>query len=123
MSYIDTYKEIGLSTEVMGADSWQQVQLLLNKLMECINLAEKAMQDGQIKLKCEKILRAEAIVNYLINCLDFNADKDLCQRLEGIYNHVNYLLFWANAKNDPATYAQVREITHNLIQWWTHARS
>jgi len=123
MSHINTYKEIGLSTEVIDASPWKLIKLLLDKLMECINIAEQAIQNENNPLKNKKISRADAIVSYLQNLLNFEADKELSERLDGIYHHLLKLLFWANAKNDLEQLKEAKEITGNLIKWWDHVQS
>ncbi len=123
MSFINTYKDISVSTEVLGASPWQQIQMLLDKLKECIKLSEQAMHEDNVSLKCQKILRAEDIVCYLRECLQNDADKVLSQKLDGIYDHLQKILFLANARNDPQYLTAAAEITNNLIQWWTNAKS
>ena len=97
MSYIDIYKDVSQTSEILGASPWQQIRLLLDKLKECIVIAQSAMKNGDIKLKCEKILRAEDIASYLQSCLNQEAEADLTNRLDGIYGHLQRLLFQANA--------------------------
>lgn len=123
MGYADTYREIGLSTEVMGADPWQQVKLLLDKLKACIVDADKALTQQDIALKCKKILRAHDIVIYLRESLNFEGDAVLAKKLDGIYGHMERLLFQANAKNDQSLLSEAATISQNLINWWTHVQS
>ncbi len=123
MSFINIYKDVSQTSEVLGASPWQQIKLLLDKLKECIVSAQSATQEGDIKLKCEKMLRAEDITSYLQSCLNLKVDTDLTTRLDGIYGHLQQLLFQANATNEPKHYDEALEITNNLIKWWKNVQA
>lgn len=119
MHYTNTYKEIGLTSEVLGATPWKQIQLLLNKTKHCIAEAHTAIENKNVTVKIAKINKAHDIIVYLRSCLDFEANPELSEKLEGIYRHLGTLLFQANAKNDAQPLDEASRITANLIDWWS----
>lgn len=123
MHYKDTYKEISLTSEVLGASPWKQIQLLLDKMKRCIKEACTAIRNKNIEIKVENITRAHDIVIYLRDCLDFEANRELSDKLDGIYRHLGHLLFQANAQNDTLSLEEALQIMDNLLNWWSKVES
>lgn len=123
MNYIDTYKDISISSEVMGASPENQISLLFEKLHQNILISIQAINTKNTALKCKRLANANDIVLYFIDCLDFNADPQMAETLNGIYHHLQKLLFWANAKNDLEKLNEAKTISQNLYTWWTNAIS
>lgn len=120
MRTIDTYKEIGITSEVLGASAQQQIKLILEKLNQDISSASNAIKNNDLILKCKKLANAHDIIVYLKDCLDFEADKEMASRLNGIYNHLIHILFWANAKNDINKLNEAKTIAENITTWWNN---
>ncbi len=118
MNYAEVYKEVGVSSEILGASPWRLVDILYQHLGEKINVSLDAINQQNMELKCMAIIKANDIIVHLRETLDHNADKDLCSRLDGIYKHMEKLLFWANAKNDEIKLQEAQKITENLRNWW-----
>ena len=118
MNYLETYKDISISSEAMGATPYQQIKLLLNKLHEDLKIAKVAIEENNTPIKCKKLSSAGDIISYLRDCLNKDAGAELTTRLEGIYLNLEQLLFWANAQNDLAKLNQMDIIVNNLITWW-----
>lgn len=120
MNMLETYSDIGAYSEVLGASQYRQIQLLLEKAVTELKIAIIALEEKNIAKKCESISKANDIVLYLRECLDFSADKSLATRLDGIYGHVIKLLFKANAKNNPEALAESLTVMTNVNSWWNH---
>lgn len=121
MNYINTYLEIGISSEVMGSSHAQHIKLLFEKIIKDIDISIEAINNKNKPLKCKKISNANNIINYFLGCLDFKADENIAKRLEGIYLHLQKLLFWANAHDDLQKLVEAKAICTNLNTWWNHA--
>lgn len=120
MNMIETYSDIGAYSEVLGASRYRQIQLLLEKVVTELKIAIIALEENNIAKKCESISKANDIVLYLRECLDFSADKTLATRLDAIYGHAIKLLFNANAKNNADALAESLTIMTNVNSWWNH---
>ena len=116
MNNLDTYKDISISSEVMGSSPAKHIALLLNHLQENTLIAYDSIQNNQIELKCKKLTNSYDIVDYFLDCLDFDADEHMASRLKGIYLHLQKLIFWANAKNDLTKLKEAQFIIKNLIK-------
>lgn len=123
MNSIDTYRDISITSEVIGAAPAQQITLLFEKLNQDIATASEALQIKDIVVKCKKLSNAQDILLYFIDLLDFNADPEMANRLLGIYNHLQNLLFWANARNDLDKLNEAKTVAQNLNDWWNHVNS
>lgn len=123
MNSIDTYRDISITSEVIGAAPVQQITLLFEKLNQDIATASEAVQIKDIVVKCKKLSNAQDILLYFIDLLDFDADTEMANRLLGIYNHLQNLLFWANARNDLEKLNEAKIIAQNLNDWWNHVNS
>ncbi len=118
MNYAELYQEVGASSEILGASPWRLIDLLSQGLDEKISLAIAAINQQDVQLKCTSISKANDIIVHLRDSLNHESDKDLCTRLDGIYRHMEKLLFWANAKSDITKLEEAQKITHNLKTWW-----
>lgn len=119
MNHLHIYQDIGTSTEVLGSSQIKHISLLFERLQQNIPSAIEAINNNQLSLKCKKIANSNDIIDYFLDCLDFDADPTMATRLQGIYQHIQKLLFWANAKNDIAQLKEAKIIIDNLNQWWT----
>ncbi len=112
------YSEIGAYSEVLGASSHRQIQMLLEKLLSQLNVAIAAIENNQTVEKCKRISSANNIVNYLRDCLNFEDKSSIAQRLDAIYAHLEKQLFFANAGSDPAILRKCIVIVNNVKTWW-----
>ncbi|KGP63712.1 hypothetical protein EP47_04940 [Legionella norrlandica] len=119
MNHINTYKDINLTSEILGAPHYRHISILLERLLQNINGSLLAISENNITLKCKLLSNSYDIVSYFIDCLDFNADLEMAKKLEGIYSHLQKLFFWANAKGDLTKLNEAKFITENLITWWS----
>jgi flagellar protein FliS len=118
MNRINIYNEIGETSEVLGAPSHRQVQLLLEKLVNDIKQSMVALELNNITKKCKHVSSANNIVIYLQECLNFEADAALSVKLNGIYSHLGKQLFNANSKNDVEAFQECQTIATNIKTWW-----
>ncbi|MGQ3891074.1 flagellar export chaperone FliS [Legionella sp. CNM-4043-24] len=120
MNRLDIYNEIGAYSEVLGAPGHRQIQMLLEKLLSDINQSLTAMKNNNITIKCKCLASAGSIVSYLRDCLNFDADPVLSEKLDNIYEHLEKQLFTANAKNNLEALQECQTIAVNIKTWWDH---
>jgi len=120
MNGLNMYNEVSVYSEVLGASSHRQIQLLLDKLASQLHLAITAIENKQIPEKCKRISSANSIVMYLQDCLNFNDTSSIALKLSAIYAHLEKQLFIANAKSDPVILRECIVIVNNIQTWWNH---
>lgn len=118
MSNVKMYQDIGAYSEVLGSSSCQQIHLLMTRVKTDLKGAIGALEYNDIATKCKCISSANAIVSYLRDCLNFDAEGDIAPRLEGIYSHLEKQLFLANAENRVDVLQQCLVIMENVHVWW-----
>ncbi|WP_133128876.1 flagellar export chaperone FliS [Legionella nagasakiensis] len=120
MHSVQAYQDVAMYSEVLGASGHRQIQLLFNKLSADVETASKALEQQDIKKKCEAISKAHHIVVFLRGLLaeEEQGRSELEKRLDGIYGYLEAQLFVANNKNDAAALQRCREIINHLNSWW-----
>lgn len=133
MSQLDMYQEVGQFSEVLGASSHRQMELLITKAISRIRGAMGAIEQQDIPTKCEGIAKVITIVAYLRSCLVFDAEStvegDLARRLESVFIHLDTQLVKANIisdiqtlRTDPqsgiAILKECELIMNNIHAWW-----
>ena len=118
MNGLEMYNEVGVYSEVLGASSQRQIQMLLERLLTQLSVAMSAIEREEINEKCKQISRANSIVMYLRDCLNPSDKSSIALRLDAIYGHLEAQLFLANARNDAAILQQCITIVSNIKSWW-----
>lgn len=119
MNYINTYKDINMTSEILGSSPYRHITLLLERLLQNIQTCLLAIAENNISLKCKLLKNSHDIIDYFLNCLDFEADPVMSKQLERLYQHTQRLIFWANAKNDPNKLDEAKIIIENISIWWS----
>ncbi len=120
MNTLNVYNEIGVYSEVLGASSHRQIQMLLEKVVTQLTLAISAIEKNQVPEKCKLISSANNIVLYMQDCLNFKDTSSIALRLDAIYDHLEKQLFIANARNNPVILHQCITIVNNILTWWNN---
>ena len=120
MNHLDIYNEIGAYSEVLGATDHRQIQMLLEKLVSDLKQSRTALENNNITIKCKCLSSADNIVAYLRDCLNFDADPVLSEKLDKIYEHLVKQLFISNSKNSQESLQECQTIATNIKTWWDH---
>ena len=67
------------------------------------------------------ISKTQAIIDELMNSLDFNIAPDLCTNLQQLYIYINERLTHANIKMDAEAMNEVIELLNTLRDGWKQA--
>lgn len=101
-SSVTLYNEIELD-EVMSASSHRLIQMLYDRCLYHMRMAQLALNEKRFDKKRHAISKASDIVVYLRSCLNFEAQdaKDLSRLLDSIYASIEKRLLLTTIKNDP----------------------
>jgi len=122
-SAIKKYGNVGLESEVMGADPHKLVSMLFQGALLAVSNAKNAMQNKQIAAKGAFISKAIAIINDGLNAsLDKNVGGEIAQNLSGLYTHMVFRLIDANIKNETEILDEVSNLLSGLKSAWDTIR-
>lgn len=108
----------------MAIQSASREKLLLMFYEAAIKNVKKALlalEQKNIKEKCESIGKACDIILELNHTLNHEVEKNLSQNLEQLYMFMMDLLIRANANNDQKALKDVLKILDNLYRAWSEA--
>lgn len=114
-----TYRQVGVQTNVSGANAHQLVGLLFEGCMDALAQASSAIQSGCTEAKCRAIGRALGIVNEGLKAgLNLQAGGPLAADLDSLYAYICVRLSQANLRNDEAALAECRRLLKPLQEAW-----
>lgn len=116
----NVYREIEISSEVLGASKHRQIQLLFEKCLEQMRTAKQAMVNKEYANKHLAIGKATEILNYLRLCLNFKDSQTaaMAKQLDDLYALVSKSLISANLKNDPEFIDQAYQTLMLVKEGW-----
>lgn len=87
MSYgIKAYKSVGVKDDLAVADPHRVIQLLMQGALENMAKAKGAIERKDYAIKSQTIGKSVAIISSLKSSLDFNANPELVQNLDALYD-------------------------------------
>ncbi|WP_078543857.1 flagellar export chaperone FliS [Litchfieldia alkalitelluris] len=93
--------------------------MLYNGCLKFINLAGKAMEEGNIQEKNTNLQKAQNIITELT--ITLNMDFEISQNLRSMYEYMNRRLMEANMKNDLEILKEVEEYVVDFRNTWKEA--
>jgi flagellar secretion chaperone FliS len=119
----NAYKDVGLETSVMGADSHKLVAMLYQGALLSISEAKYEMQNRHIEAKGKAISKAIAIIGEGLQAsLDMKAGGEIAQNLFGLYSYMVKRLTEANLNNDTGMLDEVTRLLAELQDAWATIR-
>ncbi|MBK5964132.1 flagellar export chaperone FliS [Thiocystis minor] len=115
---LNQYRESGHMAEASVASPHRLVQMLFEGALERIAVARGAMQQGNIRMKGEKVGQAITIIDGLRASLDHGKGVDLAEKLEALYEYMNRRLLEGNAHNDLAALDEVSQLLREIKSGW-----
>ena len=113
------YQRVSAETAVSQADPHKLVELLLDRLLQEVNTARGAMQQGKIAAKGEHISKAVRILDEgLKPALNLKQGGDIAANLNGLYGYCVLRLSQANLHNDQAALNDVVRVIEPIAQGW-----
>lgn len=120
---VSAYQQVGVETDVSGADPHKLVMLLFEGAQAAITLAKTNMEQGHIAKKGSLISRAIDIIdNGLKASIDLEKGQDIAERLFLLYEYMVERLFHANLTNDVAALDEVASLLGEIQSAWAEIR-
>lgn len=120
---VNAYKDVGLETSVMGADSHKLVAMLYQGALLAISAAKYEMQHRRMEAKGKAISKAIAIIGEGLQAsLDLKAGGEIAQNLFGLYGYMVKRLVEANLNNDAALLDEITRLLTELQDAWNAIR-
>ena len=127
MSYGSGYGKKGLGRyqdmKVQTASPAQIMIMLYDGAIRFSLQAKKKIEDKDYEGKGILISKTQAIIDELMNSLDFNVAPELCSSLQQLYLYINERLSDANIKLDPEAINEVVNLLNTLRDGWKQALS
>ena len=95
-NHASTYRQVGLETEIAGADPHRLVLMLLDGAISAIKLASIGMQKRDIPAKSMQLSKAISIINEGLRAsLDHKQGGQIAGRLDSLYLYITSQLLEA----------------------------
>ena len=117
---LNQYRQSGHLAEAAVANPHRLIQMLFEGAIECVAVARGAMEQGNIRVKGEKLSHAIAIISGLRASLDQGKGKgtELAEKLEALYEYMSRRLLEGNARNELAALDEVMLLLREIKSGW-----
>lgn len=115
---INTYNAVEVETSVNVANPLQLIVLLYDGAIKNINNAVDALLDENFATKGRLVNRTLAILDGLRDALDFEKGGDIARNLFDLYEYMKDRLTYANLKNDPDAFHEVKKLLSDIREAW-----
>lgn len=106
------------STHVETGSAEKLIVLLYEGALRFCDEARRAIDDGDIPARANKLGRAKRIVQELRNSLDHEVGGEIAERLESLYEFVEHRLTVANLDHDHQAIDDATQILGILLESW-----
>lgn len=111
------YRRLGIESEVSNASPHRLIQLLIEGAISRLAAALGAIERNELALKGESISKAIDILGGLRASLDMS-EGELSQRLDQLYEYMNFRLLEASAANDADKVGEVIQLLKTIKSAW-----
>lgn len=112
------YRSVELETKVSSASPHQLIQMLFEGVVERLNQAKAASQQGDIAGRGLFLGKALSIVSGLRESLNMELDSELPKNLDRIYEYIQFRLVKANVHDDNSAYDEVIQLIKTIKSGW-----
>lgn len=122
--YANTYKQVGLETEVAGAGPHKLVTMLLDGAISAIKLGVIGMENKDLKTKSAQLSKAISIINEGLRAsLDHKQGGQIASRLDSLYLYITSQLLEANLSNRIEPLKEALELLTMIHDAWKGIRA
>ncbi|WP_277970528.1 flagellar protein FliS [Sphingomonas echinoides] len=118
-----TYRQIEVAGQTAEADGPALVQLLYDQAIRALRGAAWAAENGNYKMKSDKVTRATAILFALEAGLDFDNGGTVAPALARLYAGTRMTVVNAAVGNDPTPFRDVADTLDEIGQAWRTVRA
>ncbi|MEC9488401.1 MAG: flagellar export chaperone FliS [Halanaerobium sp.] len=108
------YKKVQVETANQG----KLIILMYRGCLKFLRMARMGLEERNMELVNNALLRAQAIINELMVSLDMEEGGDVADNLSRLYEFMNFQLVQANIKKDPQAISIVEELAEELLEAW-----
>lgn len=115
---LKNYANVKVNAAIESASSHQLISMLLDGLLERISQIKGAIEQNNIELKGVKVNQAISILFGLRESLDQNADGELPQNLDSLYDYIQRRIWSAHSKNDAVILDECYQLVSEIHLAW-----
>lgn len=97
---IQAYRKDSLKSDLASADPHRVIQLLMQGALEKLALGKGCIERGDLAGKADSLTRAVEIINGLRDALDRDANPELVDNLESLYDYMVVKITEASVTKD-----------------------
>lgn len=121
---IATYQQIGLESDVRGADPHRLIVLLFDGAESALIRAQEQIISRDIEGKSNSLNKAiEIILDGLSASLDMEQGGELAQSLKALYAYMVSRLIHANIHMDPTAVSEVQKLLGEISGAWKEMKN
>ena len=107
-----------LANQVMQASSKRLVELLMEGCIKNLKQANLAIEQENISLAHNKLVRAQDIISELRYSINEEVGGDVAKQFIQLYEYMNNQLLQANLKKDSEIIQRVQGMVEELLATW-----
>lgn len=104
--------------QVSTAPQKKLILMLYDGVIQNLTAAEAALENKNLQIAHQKILKGQLIIEELMVTLNFDEGGDIAKDLYKLYEYFHWSLVQANIKKDPVQIAEVRQYLEELRGSW-----
>lgn len=117
------YHQVGMSSEVEGADPHRLIQMLMEGALTRMSQAKSMIDDKNHEGKAKLLGRVMEIIATLQSSLDHDRGGDISANLDRLYDYMNRRLLEASRANDTGMIDEVMALLLEVKSGWDGIRS
>lgn len=115
---IQAYRKESIKSDLASADPHRIIQLLMQGALEKLALGKGCIDRSDLAGKAEALTRAVEIINALRDALDRDANPELVDNLESLYDYMVVRITEASVKKDTSILEQVMGLILQIKGAW-----
>jgi len=116
------YRQVGLTSEVEGADPHRLIQMLMEGALIRMSQAKTMITDKNYEGKAKLLGRVMEIIATLQSSLDNEKGGDISANLDRLYDYMNRRLLEASSANDTTMIDEVMSLLLEIKSGWDGIR-
>lgn len=104
--------------QVSTAPQKKLILMLYDGVIQNLNVAVTALEDKNLQMAHQKILKGQLIIEELMVTLNFDEGGDIAKDLYKLYEYFHWSLVQANIKKDPVQLIEIRQYLEELRGSW-----
>lgn len=116
------YRQVGMTSEVEGADPHRLIQMLMEGALTRMSQAKGMIEEENHEGKAKLLGRVMEIIATLQSSLDHDKGGDISANLDRLYDYMNRRLLEASSANDTSMIDEVMSLLLEIKAGWDGIR-